>query len=321
MSESERDIAAPISSELESRADRAREWLLLDGNRLVVAFLTAAALLTLFGLSTSLGLLPLEQSQPAFYVFSALIGGNMTLITVVVSINQLLLSRELKSPGELESQIENVIDYRQEVEDAAGEIAPVEPHGFLKLLFQNTRQEAQRLGGLAAQSDDAWDEVNDLVTTLTDHVDEITRILEESDADVFQVLSVTLTTNYANQINQARRIRHRRSDELSELTLDCLGRLIDRLQEIDVARQYFKSVYLQDELSSLSRVLLYAGIPAEAFSVVVLLSFTGSGTTVLAANRVVLLPLSILFSFILRTATVTERTAATLPVTTPEQER
>ncbi|WP_440006920.1 hypothetical protein [Halomicrococcus sp. SG-WS-1] len=44
MSESERDIAAPISSELESRVDRAREWLLLDGNRLVVGLLPLSIL-------------------------------------------------------------------------------------------------------------------------------------------------------------------------------------------------------------------------------------------------------------------------------------
>ena len=39
-------------------------------------------------------------------MFSGLIDGNLTLITVVVSINQLLLGREFKSPGTLESQIE-----------------------------------------------------------------------------------------------------------------------------------------------------------------------------------------------------------------------
>jgi hypothetical protein len=74
-------------------------------------------------------------------VLSSLISGNLTLITVVVSINQLLLSREMSSPGELESQIQNVIEYRKDVEDHAGDIAPVKPLGFLELLFSNTRQE------------------------------------------------------------------------------------------------------------------------------------------------------------------------------------
>jgi hypothetical protein len=98
---------------------------------------------------------------------------------------------------------------------------------------------------------------------------------------------------------------------------DALGRLVDHLQRIDIARQYFKSIYLQSELSSLSRVLFYAGIPAEAVSVAALLTFTATAGSVLepAHERLLLpivvgigyLPLVVLFAFILRTATVTQR--------------
>ncbi|WP_227375100.1 hypothetical protein [Haladaptatus halobius] len=111
---------------------------------------------------------------------------------------------------------------------------------------------------------------------------------------------------------------------------DALGRLVDHLQRIDIARQYFKSIYLQSEHSSLSRVLFYAGIPAEAVSVAVLLTFTATAGSVLepAHERLLLpivvgigfLPLAVLFAFILRTATVIQRTTATIPFTTMEQE-
>lgn len=40
-----------------------------------------------------------------------------------------------------------------------------------------------------------------------------------------------------------------------------------------------------------------------------------------AAVTVGFLPLALLFAFIVRTAAVTERTAATIPFTTPDQER
>lgn len=45
-----------------------------------------------------LDLVPLSDVQPTFYIFSGLIGENLALITVVVSLNQ---SRELQTPGEL----------------------------------------------------------------------------------------------------------------------------------------------------------------------------------------------------------------------------
>ena len=314
--------------------DDSWEWLLLDGNRMAV---TAIVLGIIFGTLIVVelaGWVPMNRIQPVYYVFSALLGGNITLITVVVSINQLLLSQELKSPGELESQMEGVIEYRKDVEDAAGEIAPVKPMGFLRLLVENTRQEAQRIGGLAVgmTDEDVQKRVSDFVSTLTDRLDAVDELLQESDAGTFEVLSVTLSTNYAEQINEARRIRAVHGDDLSEESMDAFDGLIDNLQNVDIARQYFKSVYLQDELSSLSRALMYAGIPAEALSAVALLALTaggGGGTfpmenarlLVPVAATVGFLPLALLIAFILRTATVTQRTAATLPFTTPEQER
>ena len=50
-------------------------------------------------------------------LFASLIGGNVTLITVVISINQLIISRQFSSPGELESDIRRVIAYRLAVAD------------------------------------------------------------------------------------------------------------------------------------------------------------------------------------------------------------
>jgi hypothetical protein len=113
--------------------------------------------------------------------------------------------------------------------------------------------------------------------------------------------------------------------------MDSLDELCQRFQDIDIARQYFKSVYLKEELSALSRTLLIVGGVAELVAVVLLLGFTGPiGAAVprrvlLAflpvAVAVCFLPLSVLTSVILRSATVTRRTAITLPFTTAEEEQ
>ena len=312
--------------------ERVTKWVLLDGNRLAVTGAVLAAVATFFFAAEWFQWFPLERSTPTFYVFSSLVSGNLTLITVVVSINQLLLGRELKSPGELESQIENIIDYRREVEESTGEIAPVKPLGFLRLVFEGTRQEAQRAGGLVTYVREGDAEVQsaveDLVTELTDHFDDLLELLEGENASTFEVLSVTLNTNYAETIHRIRRIRSAYGGDLSDETMDALSDLIGSIQRVDVARQYFKSLYLQDELSSLSRVLLYAGIPAEVVAVSMLFAMTGSATEI-PYDRIALplavtvgfLPLALLFAFIVRTATVTQRTTATIPFTTPEQEQ
>ena len=310
-----------------------RRWFLLDGDRVLIGVGIALLFGAAFGSLRALGLMPLANAQPIYYLFGGLISGNLTLITVVVSINQLLLGRELNSPGELESQIRNVVDYRGNVESSAGRLAPVEPLGFLRLLFENTRREAQRLGGMAAgtTSGTVNDEIEEFVEEITDNVDRLDDLLEPEDPSVFHVLSVTLTTNYARNVHQIRHVRERHADELSEHISDQIDSLIDAIRNIDIARQYFKSIYIQIELSQLSRVLLYAGLPAEAAAGVTLYVLTASSGPAIpsayvppffvAMSAIGFLPLSLLCSFILRITVVTQRTAAIHPFTTPEQER
>ncbi|WP_216087248.1 hypothetical protein [Halopiger xanaduensis] len=270
--------------------------------------------------------------QSLFYVFSGLISGNFTLITVVVSINQLVLSQELQSPGELESEISETVDYREEVEAVADRPAPAEPAGFLRLVMESARQDVQRLGGLSANTlpDDAAAEIDEIVADLTGEFDRIDGLVQESDSGIFQTLSTTLETNFADQIHRLETVRWEYESAIPDETDAAIDDVLDRLREIDIARQYFKSMYLQVELSRLSRYLFYAGIPAVAVAVGSLFVLTTTSGPPFAtrvqfvvfptAVTIGTFPLLLLFAYILRTATVTERTAAITPFTTPEQE-
>ena len=309
------------------------DWILLGGQRETVALAFGGGFALFFAVLEIVELIPLLDTQALLYVYSGLIAGNLTLITVVVSISQLLLSQELQTPDELQPQIESVAEYRDDVEEAAGEIAPVKPLGFLQLLIETTREEAQRLGGFAKDGviTSGREDIEDIVTTLTEQIDEIDALIDESETDTFSVLSLTLETNYAKQIHRLRTTRMRHENHFSESVHESIEDLIDRLEEIDIARQYFKSIYLQQELAALSRILLIAGLPAVATAIASLLVLTvPSDDPITVVNirlllpvtlTIGLVPLTILCSFILHTATVTRLTAATLPFTTPEQER
>ncbi|WP_226481849.1 hypothetical protein [Natrinema amylolyticum] len=318
--------------ESDTETGRLEQWLLLDGNRFVIAAVLAAAFGIVYLVLSVNGVAPIADAQPLFYAFSGLISGNFTLITVVVSINQLLLSQELQSPGELESEIEETVDYREEVEAVSNRTAPAEPSGFLRLVVESARRDAQRLGGTTAGSlpPDARDEIDEIVTELTDEFDRIDGLVEESDAGIFNTLSTTLETNFANEIQRLEECRREYGADIPGDTDAAIDDLLDRLREMDIARQYFKSVYLQVELSRLSRYLFYTGVPAVGTAIAALFVMTVAsgppfGRLVRAvvfpvAVAVGVCPLTVLFSFILRTATVTERTAAITPFTTPEQE-
>ena len=319
-------------SRTKSRLGVLKQWVLLDGNR----FAIAVGVATTFGLAslslTVTNVAPLTATQPLLYALSGLVSGNMTLITVVASINQLLLSRELQSPGELESEIEATIEFRREVEAVTNRTAPADPSGFLRLVVESARQDAQRLGGTAAGtvSPAAYDEIDDVVSGLTDEFDRIDRFIQESDTGVFSTLSTMLGTNFAYEVRRLEEVRRAYGASLTEETETAIDDLLDRLRELDIARQYFKAVYLQVELSRLSRYLFYAGLPAVGVTISTLFILAVSGgprfgepTRAVLFPLVVavaMLPLSLLFSYILRLVTVTERTAAITPFTTPEQE-
>ncbi|WP_339103818.1 hypothetical protein [Haloterrigena salinisoli] len=327
-STSERE-SKPVSSD---GLGRFKRWVLLEGNRSVIAGLLAVAFALAFLALSISELAPLADVQSLFYVFSGLISGNFTLITVVVSINQLLLSQELKSPGELESEIEATVDYREEIEAVADRTAPAEPSGFLRLVVESARREAQRLGGttVGALPESGRDEADEIVSDLTAEFDRIDTLVDQSDAGIFNTLSTTLETNFAREIQRLEEFRRDYGDDLPPETDDAIDDLLDRLREMDIARQYFKSIYLQVELSRLSRNLLYAGIPAVGVAIGSLFVLTGLSGPPFGRplQRIVFpiavavgaFPLALLFAYILRTATVTERTAAITPFTTPEQE-
>lgn len=279
------------------------------------------------------GFTPMNELQPLFYVFVGLITGNVTVVTVVVSITQLLLSRELNSPDELRARMEGTIDYRERVEDTAGRVAPIRPLQFLRLLVENSRTEAQRLGGLAVSETggEVADEIDSIAAEVTERADDVDGLLQESGVSTFDVLSVTLTTNYAGEINALRRIKSQRGDRLPERVERSIDDLVHSIQRIDIARQYFKVVSLEEELAVLSRLLVSLGLPSVIVVAAGPFSFTATrGASVSPSALVVpvsamiavgLLPLIVLLAFSLRIATVSQRTAATVPFTTPTQEK
>lgn len=326
------DSTSDTAEQSQASIGAVEQWVLLNGNRFVIAAAVAIAFGIAYLALTTANVAPLSDPQPLFYALSGLISGNMTLITVVASINQLLLSRELQSPGELESKIEATVGFRREVEAVTNQAAPAEPSGFLRLVVESARQDAQRLGGTAAGTlpADAYDDIDEIVSGLTDELDRIDRLIQQTDTGIFNTLSTTLGTNFAYEVRRLEEVRRTYGASLTEETETAIDDVLDRLRELDIARQYFKAVYLQVELSRLSRYLFYAGLPAIGVAIGTLLVLSiSSGTRFSEPIRAVLfpiivtvgvLPLSLLFSYILRLMTVTERTAAITPFTTPEQE-
>jgi len=315
------------------RWNQLRQWVLLRGNRMIVAGGLLAVLLGAYTALEFVGITAVQEFGALSAAFGALVSGNITLITVVLSINQLVLSQSLGGIGTLERKIEDVSDYRERVRQETGqEVTPEEPAAFLGLLLRSSREETNRFRRIAAtvDDDDFQTGVDEMVSRLTDHIDNMLSLLDEPQTGVFGALAATLSTNYARELHAIRRIQVRHSDQLPDEGAETLDTITRRIKDVEIARQYFKTMYLQQELSYFSRLLLYVGIPAEFLTVAALVAMSKSGGTLsglpltlpLVAPIIITVaftPLALLFSFVVRVATVAQNTVSPAQFTTPSE--
>lgn len=69
----------------------------------------------------SRGVRPRLGTLPVFYALSGLIAGNLALISIVIAIDQLVLSRELITLGERLETTEDVSAFRDRVAETTNE--------------------------------------------------------------------------------------------------------------------------------------------------------------------------------------------------------
>lgn len=263
----------------------------------------------------------IRNTTPLTYMASTLIGGNITLITIVVAINQVILSQELESPGSLRDEIEQTAEYRRVALDQ--QTIPTNPSDFLHQLFQQTHQHALSLDDLLPSTPDQ--ESDPAITDLPNHCKQINDQLESASDNLSNVIVPILGVNYANAIHNCHQLQAKYDEDDHEQLHRTLDQLASDLENLDVARQYFTTTFMKEELATLSRTLLYVGIFAVSAPIALLFdltTYTGSYPPMpnlfipsFLSLLVGLLPLAFLIAFILRIATVAGEIAAISPFT------
>jgi hypothetical protein len=306
-------------------------WVLTDADRrLVTVGLLALVFAGLMAFSV-LDLAPVRAVQSShnaqFWLFSPMVGAVITGATLVVTINQLVLSQELGPLGDQRERMQGAVELREDVRGLLDTpVAPPEPASFLAALVDAVQRHADALREAVEGSDD--DRLRARTERYVDGLTEQARSVGEGFDDAqfgrFEVLSTALDFNYSWKVYQAERLRAEH-DGLDETVDDAVGDLIRVLELFGPAREHFKTLYFQWELVNLSRAILYAALPAllVAFGMllyVVPATFTGTllgvdhyAWVVNGATTVTLLPFALLVAYILRIATVAKRTLAIGP--------
>lgn len=342
---SEADSDAGTADTMRERAgeSRLKLWLLLRANRLVVAGALTVVVFVAFvvvvsGFSPSLAA-KIESKDPIETLFSAMITAIVTGATLVVTIGQLVLTQENGPLGDQRERMTGSMDVRESVASVTGSPAPTDPAAFLGAILgaASERARAIRRSVRARDDADAGDGKPEDMDALRDDVDEVADSVVENADDVrdqldgarfgsFDVVFAALNFDYGRKIAAAERLAHDHGERLTDRERGLLDELRESLSLFAPAREHVKTLYFQWALIDLSRLILYAAIPAlivAGIMVAVVDVGTFPGHTVgidhvtLAvggAFAVTLLPFSLFVAYVLRILTLAKRTLAIGPL-------
>ncbi|WP_224449905.1 hypothetical protein [Haloprofundus salilacus] len=312
-------------------SNRVIRYLFLDANRTAIAF---ALWLLAFGLIYGLGLagiIGVSKSSPVSALLRAVVSGLFTMVTVVITINQLILSRVFGEPGDLLDRMNESIEFREDIADRTGVTElPTDPGAFLRIVAKAVRNRSEALtDAMSAETDEAT--VKDVeryverVRPLVDHiVDEL-----GDDPDTYAVLSTVLFHDFSETIAAGHDIQRKHREMLPEEANKALSDLVELFKSISVMRQYLKTLYIQQELSRVSRQVLYLGFPALVVLGIALLVYARASGTIVSGNRLLLLvtfafsaslaPLAVLLSYVTRFATIARQSTSVGPFVPKEE--
>ncbi len=191
-------------------------------------------------------------------------------------------------------------------------VSPAEPSAFLRSRFAGPpngpeHPERCRRDGI---DDDLTALPSNYLEDVRSNADSVPTSLRAG-RSASSMSSAALNFNYSWKLYAGRRIREAYADELTDEIDDSLAELVETLELFGPAREHFKTLYFQWELSDLSRTLLYVAIPALTVAITSLSfldvqDFVGVTAGVpdalwlLAVTTTIPVPFTVLISYILR---------------------
>lgn len=329
MSESE-DI-----SPVDSATDRLARWLLLSGERSLIAAAITGVIFVVFLVSGLAGFILLSVPKRAVWFLNGTINGLLTLIPIAVGLNQIVLSQELDSLDDLFDRTKGTHNFHEQIADTTNvSVGSPQVSQFFHHLFAAINDRTTELEAACEDSTDGQlnEDINDYTGTLAEQTDDISSSLDDLGFELIDTLVILLDYHNSWQLYTTREFTAKHEDVLSETATEKLDELEELFLELDTTRDYLKTLWVQRELAELSRMMLYTGLPAVLVAALgIFVAPEIPGLTIARPTIVVLLsatiavsllPLSVLLAYVVRIALIAQRTAAFGPfIPHAEQQR
>jgi len=306
-------------------------WFLLEADRwFVTGVLVAIVFVTMVGVGyiSPTAENAIRTSDSVDTLFQGLLTTTITGVTLVLTLNQLVLSQELGAVGDQRERMEEAMQFRRDAADIIETpVSPSRPAQLLRALVQISGDRAEKLrdGVPETVDEEVKTEIENFTASLIENADQVATGLDDARFGDFDVISSALNFNYSWKIFAARRIQERYSNLLEEESTATLTELIEVLQLFGPAREHFKTLYFQWELINLSRRILVAAIPALLVSGSMIIFFNDTTysielfhvetlvTVIALATTIAVVPFLILLAYVIRIATITKHTLSIGP--------
>lgn len=304
----------------------ATRWALVTGSRVwIAAGILGVSFVLTIGLLRASSAGPGQRRVVANIFGNGFVPGIITLITVSLSVNQLILSRVFGSPGQFFDRLDETLSFRRRAENRACRTgSPSDPARFLEFVERAIRERTDDLRRYASETGD--EELSRFLDEMEDYCDHLRN--QSAQGDVMDIVVRTFGTRYAAELRRTRRQLDERRDELPSEATDDLETIFDLLEEVAVLRQFFRTIAIQQDLAMLSRRVGVLGVASLFVSVFMAanLEHTLAAVTgwplplvVSVAFVVAVSPVVMLVSYVMRLATISLHTLSVGPFVPPNR--
>ena len=270
----------------------------------------------------------LTETAAVQTVLNTFLGGIILLVSIVVSINSIVLSYDIISIGAQEDRLQGTLEFRSEVGHLTDiEHSTMDPTSFLSIMIGVINQRANELVTVTEELDggDA-EEISEHAKDILQTIAYVEKYVDQTGGGEFSSLWLGLDLDIGPLMDRSRVLHLAYADKLSDSGEDKFKSLIRAFELITTGRHFFKTLYYRREFSMLSRTLLIVSLPAILVTAVTILAINANIlpqiwifglspllTFVAAAFTIALAPFIILTAYMLRVATVTLRATDTEP--------
>lgn len=256
----------PPENPAKRRHLRAKRWFLLDANRNAIAGVLLGASFVVILLVGAFGPVPARTFLTAGVspgsILVELLKSIVSVLVIVLSINQLVLSPGLGPVGDQRDRFEQSMELRRQMEDHTGrKVSPSSPATFLGILLDAIADQAEEMAERAIRTDEE-EGIDEFVDGVVGEARTVSELLSSSQFGRFDVISAALRFAISEKVRLLREIEEATDESTPQPLLDAFDEMNELLELFTIAREYLKTVYIREEYVSLSEGLLYTGLPA-----------------------------------------------------------